>query len=1022
MYKVIKKGTDQKVLEFVNNLIINYGNSASGDSIISLSERETEFFKNILDAVSDNSNAFIWLVKFAEQSNFFSNLKPLFNKKNFLRDFLDKYPFFTEYFEIKKGKAVFKNDFELKCIGQQSKTDVNIYKQDLLAADKKSPEIVCSNLEINDPMKLSKILLPRRSGERKFRNILIFGESGLGKTSILSRISACSHALPFRNVFNISLIHMFTKAKCHRIRKSLQQTDIANFGRINNEYNSYICQETGCDSYSSFRETVFFLDGLDELTAQKVVESDLVYRILFEIRLLLKSDEITVVFTNRGDMSTLPDILVKSLYNDAAPVITQYTLSGVTDKIDQSIFDKEYWNSLSESEKNEILKTFSLPIYYNFYTELLKENRFHVKSSRQLIEEFYERLVYQRLENHNNSQEDSDIYFLLFRLFIPYIANHMESRLEYTITDQELTDIVNDICKKIKNNPEFIEAVEGEKMIHYRLGSVSAPAVINRLKNIDIFVYDKNRSSFSHNIWKTFLCEKYIIDFLKNMKSCKVPVSFECFPSFNLNNDIQSNVIKDLSICCNINKNIDDEKTKEALLNALFFNLCGCEDDYRRAERESDCKLLLKVLCEQAYLLFELTDNFRFHISDAVGRMLEPYINIIKEVSKNNNVSDILGEERKLYLLKITSAMFQYYRTNGSGEKSDELYCFDKDVLDLMKLEKQQGMKKKLFLLIRHAYTKACLFRICSEEKPDRDKFMYYLHILDQNCKNNYSANLAGTMFERPICKIDSFIAEYIGNDDRYEKAFYAYYSAFTNLSGSDGSLYIETGTELLYTVRQMLSSIVKGYIQIKEEIINKKLIVSALYNGNYAKPTAGSLSFMKKALEKIEGHNDPFLFWILAMIELYGKPDHDLKLIIDLLLKNTNNDEEKTINYMSLLTLRLSSFNLLEEICSSNNNELMLLLSEKILGKSEIIALDELKVRIDELLRKAFSAFAKLVNKQDMIDQLDRKYLIRDAVIFCHVNRADDYIISLLDPVIKSADCPSEARDVIDEMLKAVR
>lgn len=877
----------------------------------------------------------------------------------------------TKIIELNSDYTVVKSNYTPDSFAIE---DITLYEQNITEIDSGGNKIIIGKNTDIDSLK----------NRLKNDTFCICGGAGIGKTELLKRIYISLKSYG-SIAYIISLPALLKNALNNHIQDSKLTYDVAVNGGYNNLedcYNSYIMQFINNISEFGIKEQTFFLlDGMNELLEQRKPGTFIIIeRILHEIESICQSEKTIVIITSRSFKTTaeqLKDIKLK-----------QWTPEPLNKNIPDSAFSPD----MPENNRKQILEWLKRPLFYHMYMQMLKDEKSDSKNSIPstqygFLKKFY--LFFYRQTINNKNYIDETEPMALFFFILPFVACTMQKNRDKFLSEKELreviidslpeshreksliTSVINKVQYEMSGNPNSINGISDNQAEKY----------IEMLNNLDIVSFSTEEDSikfgFSHDIWSEFLCSFYIINYIQKIED--VTNCSKYIPSFNLKSDIQEIIMCELNIQPITENMIKDNPDKVEKIQDNFRKLFTTSNkmtpDTIKSKRISG---YLNNELDILYIAFEMSDNFRLHTINAFGELAEGFILYLIKLSDKNNISNIFDSEHKCFLLKILSAMFQFYREmqdknpDRSYSMCHTLYSFAVEQLKFDSFRNSNGKEYLAYCLLRHAYAKALLFEgynLISKnihKKEGTEKFNEALNILEQNKTFNMSANLLGCIYATPI----KFLLENNLIKPDITKSFDIYNSSYREMTGKNGEIFTLTGTELIYTCRQLLGFILKGYVQI----INTPDGEKAAENVNKNIPDKNSLNFCKKIMEDIEGQYITFVDWLRGVYKAYTGGTSEYKNILRLFEKEDSNYMTMIVKLSNIAALRNEYITFSDSRISAEGRKLLKLLDDKI------------------------SNDIKNIGLQKSPDQTDKYYMLRDAVtlidVLENISKEDDTII----------------------------
>ena len=302
--------------------------------------------------------------------------------------------------------------------------------------------------------------------------------------------------------------------------------------------------------------------------------------------------------------------------------------------------------------------------------------------------------------------------------------------------------------------------------------------------------------------------------------------------------------------------------------------------EFTISENVNATKRQLKNIIHLLFTAYEFYDHFGLHHYEAMEEMQIHFYEHMTSIACDNDLCEFVDDECLLHYGKSLAALAECERREERTKLSQEICEFALNKLGIRKWKNEtMGEKMLTYRILKHQKAKAMLFEsrlMISQGKTAEGKEQYddAVKLLEENAVFNMSANLLGCMKATPIKHL---IDE--GERPKPCEAADIYSRSFENMT-SKKRLFHLNGTELIYTGRQLINLMMKGYIQAAERSDGT---VEWKDNKYRATPTDETLRIAERILEKLEGQEINFLNWDRAMILLYRGKEYGkaLRLLI---------------------------------------------------------------------------------------------------------------------------------------------
>lgn len=720
--------------------------------------------------------------------------------------------------------------------------------------------------------------------------LMIHGIGGLGKTTFLKNLL---DAWPgyMGKVFYCSLSVLLEEARTSPIMKQQHcGKDLSAAGCFGKVYSSYLFRHCGILSCDVAETYTFLLDGLNELTDRNNSQIYDCIRQIFDEIAMLNAKNVFVIITTRSrkDAALL----------HAFSTVRLATLSGVSEDAVAEI----------GVQSEEAKKLFRLPLFYLMYQRLHKQHK-AIPESRYGIWNMFHRNACEQEYTRKNNPADEALY--IYYIFLPMFAHFMESNRTDFITRAQAIRLIDkvqnsaamqEICQNIINRIE-------DSRTRTQLQFLKVSQILyHSFRNLEYFIiFQEDRITFQHQEIREYFAAFYVVWYLKTIRSA--PLTPEFTPNYNLKSDVQRLILNALGFLPTIPRNNPD--TKELYLEIqrkngkTYLELFGTTEPIRAS---TDIEEISSQICQNLYLahsakLFEY--HFMLNLLESRHQILAPFCeSLFRSKSFLADHSTMFRTEERQMMLEVYSSMMQDYRVHHDFGKCREIYDFCMEHL-------AGGCSPSYIRMLRHQRGKALLYNSQdlltgvtpqSEYYPECEKspeeiFAEAIKVLESCMPYNLTANILAHLYASPVKWITD---NHLLKRDVC-KAFSIYLQAYRDMIDS-GYLLIRLGTEMIYTVKQMLGLLVKGYVRLSDHVPEE----SGVFPLNAAEESSETMRFTAEVLEHLTGQRYPFMDWIRGVSELFqgnqeaaqqyfaNEKDHFLTKIIALQMHWT--DDEKTL------------------------------------------------------------------------------------------------------------------------------
>lgn len=545
-------------------------------------------------------------------------------------------------------------------------------------------------------------------------------------------------------------------------------------------------------------------------------------------------------------------------------------------------------NSTEFKDKNvtkEMKQLLSIPLYYNYYKSLLKDNKTLPDSRFELWNLFHKNACKQEYEE-KNVPADEALY--IYYVCLPMFAAFMESNRVEEITRSQAIRLMAKIRNSAavqENCQNIINQIENSNNERAQIEfSKISQVMYNSFRNISSFIsFDSESIRFKHQDIREYFCTFNSVWFIKSISSA--PLLLELIPNFNLKSSVQEFIKEALGFKKMLKG--DDEKIK--LENAVIKK----ENDGKYSElfpkssevlQSADIEEVQSQIYQNiclCYAAFVFSDHFMIHAYNERQEILKPFCEGLIECRRflKENPS-ILSDTMRQCLLEVYTSVIQFYRMEKDYGRCREIYEFCMDIsqkCDFYYVRMLNHQKGKVLLYnsqnIINKQDHISDYYNEEEKKSAKDIFNEGKELLERCLPYNMSANILGQLYSAP--------ADWIINNNLLKrdvcKAFKIYEAAYKDLTDPN-YLYFRIGTEMVYTFRQFAGLLMRGHIRITsgepEENKENPLLSEGCYDS--------SVNYAKEILDHIKGQDAPFVNWLRGAVALYNKDEENARMYFE--------------------------------------------------------------------------------------------------------------------------------------------
>ena len=694
--------------------------------------------------------------------------------------------------------------------------------------------------------------LPQKS--TGYSCLLLYGTGGLGKTTFLkSLLDAWPDAMG--DAFYCSLTALLEEAAASPILKQAHcGTQISRAGCTGKVHSSYLFRHCGLMQYEGSRTYTFLLDGLNELIDRSNSRTyDSIRQILDEIA-MLNVPNVYVILTTRNPNDA--DILNKIWQ------IRTATLSGLRETTD-----------IADSiRSDEAMRLLSLPLFYTMYQKLRKQKK-AIPDSRYGLWYMFHRNACEQAYRNKNLPADEVLY--RYYILLPMFAHFMEvNRTDYITKTQAIRLIskvqnsvgMQEICQSIINQ------IEGGRLRTQIQFLNTAQIIYRSFRNIAYFIsFQEDRISFLHQEIREYFAAFHVVWFIKSIRFA--PLSKTFLPNFNLRSDVQKLALEALGFLSQPPGSKNNAKPENQPIRQKngerLLELFGTSEVIRASFDMEEIRSQIEqnlCLCHCAY---SFTDHFMLQLPETRYTIMSPFCESLLHAKRfvSEYIRLFPTEDRQM-MIDVYTGMIYYYRVHHHYGKCREIYDFCMEYLS-------EGCAPFYIRKLRHQLGKVLLYNSQdlltgvvpeSEYNPEHgysaeDMFAKSLEVLESCLPYNMTANILGHLYAFPV----KWITEHGLLKRDVCKAFLIYRDAYRDMTDPD-YLLVRQGTELVYTARQMLGLLTKGYVHLRnqEPMEGDKC---PLFAGDESRE---SMDFAAEVLTHLTGQSYPFLDWNRGVVNLY--------------------------------------------------------------------------------------------------------------------------------------------------------
>ena len=371
------------------------------------------------------------------------------------------------------------------------------------------------------------------------------------------------------------------------------------------------------------------------------------------------------------------------------------------------------------------------------------------------------------------------------------------------------------------------------------------------------------------------------------------------------------------------------------------------------------------------YTIYELYDHFMLHHYNAMYDKAIGFFDHMKKISASAPLDRVLNEELCARYAKTLCALMECCRRRKEYDRVYEIKDFIDNALQINDSKRLFGEEKITVCTIKNQYAKAKLFEAIdllkekspAKKKQGKEQYKEAIDLLEANKTFNMSANLLGCIYSTPI----GVLRHELGLVPDEVKAA-ELYDASLNTMTADEQLYQLKGTELIYTTRQLVNFMLKGYI-----LYDRGWKVNEEHR--FQDKKTQTLKTAKEYLDKVDGQSLGFINWDRGIMKTVYVEYSKLSKENDNKRKSDAFDlfESENTNMMTMIA-RISG------LVEKGKNSLI----KKIVTDKKITVLTEDGTKYKTALFDKIKENIDNIGKADAPDQTDCYYYLRDAVTFC--------------------------------------
>lgn len=216
------------------------------------------------------------------------------------------------------------------------------------------------------------------------------------------------------------------------------------------------------------------------------------------------------------------------------------------------------------------------------------------------------------------------------------------------------------------------------------------------------------------------------------------------------------------------------------------------------------------------YTIYELYDHFMLHHYNAMYDKAIDFFNYMKKISISAPLDRVINEDLCSRYARTLCALMECCRRKKDYDLVYEIKDFIDNALQINDSKRIFGEEKITVCTVKNQYAKAKLIeaiellkeKSSSKKVQGEKQYKEAIDLLEENKSFNMSANLLGCIYATPI----GVLRRELGLVPDEIKAAEVYESSIKAMT-ADEQLYQLKGTELIYTTRQLVNLMLKGYI-----------------------------------------------------------------------------------------------------------------------------------------------------------------------------------------------------------------
>lgn len=699
----------------------------------------------------------------------------------------------------------------------------------------------------------------KKSVLKEYNALFLHGDGGIGKTHYLRKTwDYCNSHHTGKEIRFCSLSVLLQEAVSSPIPKEVHcKGDVSKAVYSPQHITSYICRHCGVYRFEERKKYIFLLDGLNELISQNSsISYDYVQQILSEIRMLdMKNVFVFISSRDKKDFRILGGDVFRKRCTAVLSEIMDCDFSGLPELSD------------------EIRTLLSRPLFYRLYQEYAEKKHFPDIQSKYELWNFFHRNACRQSCLNKNIRADEMLY--LYYILLPAAAYWCACNRKEEISKFHFIQLTDKIRNSLAIQERYhciINHIENESLVRSELQfNKLSTLYYDGLRNVgDFAVMSDDVIRFTHQDVREYFAAFYVVSYLSEIKNPSIPLLLEMVPSFNLNSDIQGLIMKKYGF----------EKDKHGQNAEAFGKLFGCTKELIPSISIEDLHAQFRQNITHAYAAYTFADHFMLRISEARHKVIAPFCaSLLKYKDFFRNWKNILSRKEKDALTEVFTAMIQYYRIKMDYAVCRQYYEFAKEFLldgaDIYYVKMIEHQKAKAWISNSQSlYCNEAYVSLWDESLSAKTLFDEGMDKLQTCFPYNMSVNLLGNIYSKPVRWIEE--NQLIKRD--VCEAFRIYRNFFEEMTNAQTHLWLQNGTELIYTTREMLSLLLKFYVYIDDQnnicTYDPEKKVTDLDSLQKMMP-ASTLAFVNSVLEKIIEQNCAFMDWLRGMaLLLSGKKE----------------------------------------------------------------------------------------------------------------------------------------------------